>query len=162
MFLAMFHIFGLGVILYSQLQEGNSIVSMGKFDFEGVLKNVEKYRVTHLWVVPPVILALAKHDVVKKFDLSSLKQIGSGAAPLGKELMEECAKKFPHVTFIQVKFHNSIPFELFDCLCTWGKLVIIKLFFFNAGHDILGISWVSFHFKVNLARNVVWEFPKSV
>ncbi|CAH1452564.1 unnamed protein product [Lactuca virosa] len=100
-FLPMFHIFGLGVILYSQLQEGNSIVSMGKFDFEGVLKNVEKYRVTHLWVVPPVILALAKHDVVKKFDLSSLKQIGSGAAPLGKELMEECAKKFPHVLILQ-------------------------------------------------------------
>lgn len=100
-FLPMFHIFGLGVILYSQLQEGNTIISMGKFDFEGLLKNVEKYRATHLWVVPPIILALAKHDVVKKFDLSSLKQIGSGAAPLGKELMEECAKKFPHVLVLQ-------------------------------------------------------------
>ncbi|KAL7596398.1 hypothetical protein Lser_V15G29042 [Lactuca serriola] len=99
--LPMFHIAGLATILYSQLQEGNTIISMGKFDFEGLLKNIEKYRATHLWVVPPVILALAKQDAVKKFDLSSLKQIASGAAPLGKELMEECAKKFPHVTVIQ-------------------------------------------------------------
>nr|KAJ0222306.1 hypothetical protein LSAT_V11C200059850 [Lactuca sativa] len=120
------------------------------------------FHISGLGVVPPVMIHCAKHDVVKKFDLSSLDNVGSGATPLRTELMEECAKKFPHVTFIQVKFHNSIPFELFDCLCTWGKLVIIKLFFFNAGHDILGISWVSFHFKVNLARNVVWEFPKSV
>nr|GEX15449.1 4-coumarate--CoA ligase-like 7 [Tanacetum cinerariifolium] len=99
--LPMFHVFGLSVVLYSQLQEGNCVVSMNKFDFGGMLRNVEKYRVTHLWVVPPVILALAKQDVVKKFDLSSLKQIGSGAAPLGKELMEECAKKFPHVKILQ-------------------------------------------------------------
>ncbi|KAJ0778386.1 putative AMP-dependent synthetase/ligase, AMP-binding, ANL domain-containing protein [Helianthus annuus] len=83
------------------LQEGNAVVSMGKFDFTGMLKNVEKYRVTHLWVVPPVFLALAKQEVVNKFDLSSLKQLGSGAAPLGKELMEECAKKLPHVVALQ-------------------------------------------------------------
>ncbi|PWA66654.1 AMP-binding, conserved site-containing protein [Artemisia annua] len=100
-FLPMFHVFGLSVVLYAQLQEGNCVVSMNRFEFGGMLRNVEKYRVTHLWVVPPVILALAKQDVVKKFDLSSLKQIGSGAAPLGKELMEECAKKFPHVKVLQ-------------------------------------------------------------
>ncbi|KAI7746556.1 hypothetical protein M8C21_029862, partial [Ambrosia artemisiifolia] len=100
-FLPMFHIFGFGVVLYAQLQEGNTVVSMEKFDFVGMLKNIERYRVTHLWVVPPVFLALAKQDVVKKFDLSSLKQIGSGAAPLGKELMEECAKKLPHVVVLQ-------------------------------------------------------------
>ena len=47
-FLPMFHIFGLGVILFAQLQEGNTIVSMEKFDFERLLKNIEKYRTTHL------------------------------------------------------------------------------------------------------------------
>ncbi|KAJ8768719.1 hypothetical protein K2173_023623 [Erythroxylum novogranatense] len=101
-FLPMFHVFGLAVITYSQLQKGNAIVSMGKFDFEMILRAVEKYRVTHLWVVPPVILALAKHiSVLKKYDLSSLQHIGSGAAPLGKDLMEECAKNFPHAAVAQ-------------------------------------------------------------
>ncbi|KAA8544125.1 hypothetical protein F0562_022137 [Nyssa sinensis] len=99
--LPMFHAFGLCVILYSQLQRGNAVVSMGKFDLEMLLMAVEKYRVTHLWVVPPIILALSKQSVVKKYDLSSLKQIGSGAAPLGKELMDECAKNFPYAVILQ-------------------------------------------------------------
>ncbi|XP_071698557.1 probable CoA ligase CCL7 [Rutidosis leptorrhynchoides] len=101
-FLPMFHIYGLGVLLYSQLQEGNTVVSMAKYDFQGILKNIEKYKVTNLTCVPPIILALAKRDdEVTKFDLSSLRYIGSGAAPLGKDLMQECTKKFPHVLILQ-------------------------------------------------------------
>ncbi|KAI3688154.1 hypothetical protein L1987_81863 [Smallanthus sonchifolius] len=91
-------------LLYSSgtTGEGSSVVSMAKFDLGAMLKNVEKYRVTHLKVVPPVVVGLVKRqDVVEKFDLSSLKEIGSGAAPLGKELMDECAKKFPHVLVLQ-------------------------------------------------------------
>ncbi|XP_055833893.1 probable CoA ligase CCL7 [Solanum dulcamara] len=99
--LPMFHVFGLAVIMYAQLQRGNAIVSMAKFDLEMVLKNVEKYRVSHLWIVPPIVLALAKNPVVKKYNLTSLKQIGSGAAPLGKELMEECAKNLSQTVVMQ-------------------------------------------------------------
>ncbi|KHG26822.1 4-coumarate--CoA ligase-like 7 [Gossypium arboreum] len=90
-----------GDIHRAKVQIGNALVSMAKFDFEMFLRNVEKYRATHLWVVPPVVLAMAKQNVVDKFDLSSLKQIGSGAAPLGKELMEECAQKFPQAVVMQ-------------------------------------------------------------
>lgn len=97
----MFHVFGLALITYGQLQRGTAIVVMPKFDFEMILRAIEKYRVTHLWIVPPVVLALAKQSLVKKYDLSSLKQIGSGAAPLGKELMQECARNFPWAMVIQ-------------------------------------------------------------
>ncbi|KAL0460154.1 UNVERIFIED_CONTAM: 4-coumarate--CoA ligase-like 7 [Sesamum latifolium] len=99
--LPMFHVFGLAVIMFSQLQRGNAIVSMSRFDLEMILKTVEKYRITHMWVVPPIILGLAKSSVVKKYNLSSLKQIGSGAAPLGRELMQECAKNFPQAVVVQ-------------------------------------------------------------
>ncbi|KAK4408987.1 4-coumarate--CoA ligase-like 7 [Sesamum angolense] len=99
--LPMFHVFGLAVIMFSQLQRGNAIVSMSKFDLEMILKTVEKYRITHMWVVPPIILGLAKSSMVKKYNLSSLKQIGSGAAPLGRELMQECAKNFPQAVVVQ-------------------------------------------------------------
>ncbi|XP_015058877.1 4-coumarate--CoA ligase-like 7 [Solanum pennellii] len=99
--LPMFHVFGLAVIMYAQLQRGNAIVSMAKFDLETLLKNIDKYRVSHLWIVPPIVLALAKNPVVKKYDLTSIKQIGSGAAPLGKDLMEDCAKNFPQAVVMQ-------------------------------------------------------------
>ena len=62
---------------------------MGKFEVEKALSVVEKYRVTHLFVVPPVMIALAKLSVVLKYDVSSLKQILSGAASLGKSVMEK-------------------------------------------------------------------------
>uniref|UniRef100_A0A1J3GLV5 4-coumarate--CoA ligase-like 7 n=1 Tax=Noccaea caerulescens TaxID=107243 RepID=A0A1J3GLV5_NOCCA len=100
-FLPMFHVFGLAVVTYSQLQRGNAVISMAKFELETLLKNIDKYRVTQLWVVPPVFLALAKQNIVKKYDLSSLKYIGSGAAPLGKDLMEECGKNIPNVLLMQ-------------------------------------------------------------
>ncbi|KAH9660572.1 4-coumarate--CoA ligase-like 7 [Citrus sinensis] len=100
--LPMFHVFGLSFVVYAQLQKGNCVVSMRKFDLETALRAIEKYRVTHWWVVPPIILALAKNvSLVKKFDLSSLKGIGSGAAPLRKELVEECSKNLPTVTVFQ-------------------------------------------------------------
>ncbi|CAL0334020.1 unnamed protein product [Lupinus luteus] len=99
--LPMFHVFGLAVITYSVLTRGNTLVSLGRFEFEVFLKTIEKYKVTNLWVVPPIVLAMAKQSVVKNYDLSSLKRIGSGAAPLGKELMEEVAKRFPHATIAQ-------------------------------------------------------------
>ena len=113
--LPMFHVFGLAVILYSQLWAGHTVVSMSKFEFEMFLKAIEKYRVSHIWVVPPIVLALAKQSLVKKYDLSSLKKIGSGAAPLGKDLMEECAKNFPHALVLQV-IYLSIEFNLIKIL----------------------------------------------
>ncbi|MCL7023701.1 hypothetical protein MKW94_007421 [Papaver nudicaule] len=99
--LPMFHIFGLSVILYAQLQRGNTLVSMGKFDVQMVLRSVEKHKVTHLYVYPPIMLALAKQNFVKNYDLSSIRVLGSGASPLGKDIMEECARKLPQATIIQ-------------------------------------------------------------
>ncbi|KAH6814018.1 AMP-dependent synthetase and ligase family protein [Perilla frutescens var. frutescens] len=99
--LPMFHVFGLAVIMFSQLQRGSAIVSMSKFELGMILRTVEKHGVTHLWVVPPIILALAKNSMVKNYNLSTLKQVGSGAAPLGKELMQECAKNIPLAVVMQ-------------------------------------------------------------
>ncbi|GFQ06447.1 4-coumarate--coa ligase-like 7 [Phtheirospermum japonicum] len=65
--LPMFHVFGLSVIMYVQLQRGNAVVSMSKFDLEMVLRTVEKYRITQLWVVPPIILGLAKSGFGEKW-----------------------------------------------------------------------------------------------
>ncbi len=41
-------------------------------------------------IVPPIALALARHPAVDRYDLSSLRFVGCGAAPLGKEIEEEC------------------------------------------------------------------------
>ncbi|KAE8786779.1 4-coumarate--CoA ligase-like 1 [Hordeum vulgare] len=100
-FLPMFHIFGLSVITFAQLQRGNAVVVMSGFAMDSVMRAVQQHRVTHVFCVPPVMIALAKHGRVGKYDLSSLKFIGSGAAPLGRDVMEVVAKNFPDAEIVQ-------------------------------------------------------------
>ncbi|CAL4912626.1 unnamed protein product [Urochloa decumbens] len=100
-FLPMFHIFGLSVITFGQIQRGNTVVVMSRFDMDAVMAAVERHRVTHLFGVPPVMIALAKLGRAGKYDLSSLRFIGSGAAPLGKDVMEVVAKNFQEAAIVQ-------------------------------------------------------------
>ncbi|OMO72408.1 AMP-dependent synthetase/ligase [Corchorus capsularis] len=100
-FLPMCHGFG-SLLTFTQLRRGNVLVSMAKFELEKVLGAVEKYKVTHLFVAPPVMVSLVKRlGALKLYDLSSLKQIISSAAPLSRELIETSAKNLPHVEIFQ-------------------------------------------------------------
>ncbi|MCJ1398124.1 hypothetical protein MMC11_001321 [Xylographa trunciseda] len=65
---------------------------MSRFDLEGMLHFVMKYRISFLFLVPPILVALTKHPGIKagKWDLGSVKSIGCGAAPLGQEIIQEC------------------------------------------------------------------------
>lgn len=62
---------------------------MPKFDLEKTCRLVQDHQVTFLYVPPPIILLLSKHPVVEKFDLSSIRFVNSGAAPLSRELVVE-------------------------------------------------------------------------
>ena len=91
--LPLFHIYGLVVVLNMGLHLGATIVTMPRFDLEQFLGLIQKYRVTLSHIVPPIVLKLAKDPSVEKYDLSSLKMIFSGAAPLGPELSRECMQR---------------------------------------------------------------------
>jgi len=82
-FLPFFHIYGIVAFLNLSLHLGATVVTMPRFDLEQYLQLVQKHGVTILHVVPPIALALAKHPVVDKFDLSKVRGAFSAAAPLG-------------------------------------------------------------------------------
>lgn len=65
---------------------------MTKFDFVELLENIQRFKITDLAMVPPIAVMIAKHPVVKKYDLSSIEAVGSGAAPLGAEASREVEK----------------------------------------------------------------------
>ncbi len=90
-FLPFFHIYGMQVLMNGLLANGVTVVTLPRFDLEQALGLVQEHRITRLFAVPPVVLALAKHPLVDSFDLSSLTQVFSGAAPLGAELAQEAA-----------------------------------------------------------------------
>ena len=82
-FLPYFHIYGIVMFLSYALWRGATIINMARFDLEQYLEQVQRYGVTYLHLVPPVVIALAKHPIVDKYDLSKAKWALSAAAPLG-------------------------------------------------------------------------------
>lgn len=72
---------------------------MPKFNPEGLLKAVERYKIEFLALLPSVWSFLSKSPLVDKYDLSSVKAFFSGAASLSKEVEEGLAKRFPMVVF---------------------------------------------------------------
>lgn len=85
-FLPFFHIYGMTVLMNVFLNQRAVIVTMPRFDLEMYLRLIQEYRATRLYIVPPVALALAKHPLVTDFDVSSVRQLVSGAAPMGAEI----------------------------------------------------------------------------
>ncbi|PRQ19050.1 putative AMP-dependent synthetase/ligase, AMP-binding enzyme domain-containing protein [Rosa chinensis] len=100
--LPLFHIYGLALIVVGLLSLGSSIVIMKKFDINEVVKAIDRYKVTHFPVVPPILTALTKIvEDVGAHSLQSLKQVSCGAAPLSMKLIEDFVQALPHVDFIQ-------------------------------------------------------------
>jgi acyl-CoA synthetase (AMP-forming)/AMP-acid ligase II len=88
--LPLFHIYGLVVILNLGLYTGATIVTLPRFELEQFLKTLQDYSVSLAHLVPPIVLALSKHPAVDNYDLSKLKTIFSGAAPLDQNLTKAC------------------------------------------------------------------------
>ncbi|KAI7520615.1 acetyl-CoA synthetase-like protein [Hortaea werneckii] len=87
-FLPFFHIYGLTVVLHQSFYKGTKTVVMPKFDIESWCDIVQNHRITFAYVVPPVVLQLAKHPCVDRYNLSTLRMLNSGAAPLTRELVD--------------------------------------------------------------------------
>ena len=91
--LPFFHIYGMTVLMSYILSGGGVLVTLPRFELEPALRLAQDHRMRRLYLVPPVILALAKHPLVDRFDLSSLYLVFSGAAPLAAELEAACAAR---------------------------------------------------------------------
>lgn len=94
--LPLFHIYSLNSVLLCGLRAGTAILIMQKFDIVPFLELIPKYKVTIGPFVPPIVLAIAKSPVVDNYDLSSVRTVMSGAAPLGKDLEDAVRAKFPN------------------------------------------------------------------
>ncbi|KAK4790422.1 hypothetical protein SAY86_017726 [Trapa natans] len=94
--LPLFHIYSLNSIMLCGLRVGAAILIMNKFEISKLLELVQKYKVTIAPFVPPIVLAIAKNGDVDKYDLSSIRTVMSGAAPMGKELEDAVRAKLPN------------------------------------------------------------------
>ncbi|KAL9945187.1 hypothetical protein ACHAQF_003514 [Verticillium nonalfalfae] len=91
-FLPMYHAYAQTYFVANFASQGVPVYVMPSFDFVKMLTHIQRFRVTHLVAVPPVLVALTKHPVAKTFDLSSLENVGCGAAPLAAETAAETTR----------------------------------------------------------------------
>ncbi|KAJ1299507.1 hypothetical protein OPQ81_006105 [Rhizoctonia solani] len=96
--LPMFHIYGLIVVTHFNIFAGLPLVVIPKFNFEDMLKSIVKYRITHLYLVPPQVVLFVKHPATKRYDLSHCHFCMVGAAPVSPELTAHFMKQLPNLS----------------------------------------------------------------
>ena len=91
--LPFYHIYGMVAIMCNALRVGATVVTMPRFELDQFLGLIQKHGVTTAYLVPPIVLALAKHPAVDQYDLSTLNDVMSGAAPLPESVAATCASR---------------------------------------------------------------------
>lgn len=91
--LPFFHIYGMQVLMNCLLAAGGTVITMPRFDLQLFLSLHQRYSVPQAFVVPPMLLAMARDPSIDNYDLSALEQIFCAAAPLGADLESEAAAR---------------------------------------------------------------------
>ncbi|SCO43735.1 unnamed protein product [Fusarium fujikuroi] len=101
-FLPFSHIYGLVIAAHTCTWRGDQIIVLPKFEFNDFLKSVQEFKIRQLLVVPPIIIQILRFkDICAKYDLSSVKFVYCGAAPLGEETISDMKKLYPDWTIAQ-------------------------------------------------------------
>ncbi|KAJ3548246.1 hypothetical protein NM208_g1109 [Fusarium decemcellulare] len=96
------HIYGVVMISHLSTFRGDSVIVLPKFDMSLMLASVARYQISTLNIVPPIILAMSKNpDLLRRYDLSSVKSIVSGGAPLSQQTIARLAAHRPDWVFRQ-------------------------------------------------------------
>jgi len=97
--LPFYHIYGMTSVMGASIRLGISMVIMKRFALEEFLELIQKFKVTSVLTVMPVLTLLANSpDLLKNFDLSSLRLINNGGTPI----VPETARKFQKLTGVTV------------------------------------------------------------
>lgn len=91
----MYHAYGQAYFAIIAHKRESPVYILPKFDFVKMLECVQKFKITSFTLVPPIAVALAKSPIVKNYDLSSIENVGCGAAPLSAAVSQELERLWP-------------------------------------------------------------------
>ncbi|XP_053698552.1 uncharacterized protein LOC128745503 [Sabethes cyaneus] len=104
--LPFYHVYGFMLTLNVCCNKYPMVV-LPRFEPDLFLRSIQEYRVTMANLVPPLVIFLAKHPSVDRYDLRSLQAILCGAAPLSKDVEEQVLKRLPQVQSIRTAYGMS-------------------------------------------------------
>lgn len=100
-FLPFYHIYGLVVLAHSELTNGAALCVIQNFEPNRFLESVKKYQISHIFLVPPIIVALLNMPR-EKLDVGfEVTSILAGAAPLGADLTKRLRDVWPSASIRQ-------------------------------------------------------------
>jgi len=123
------HIYALVVINHAGPYRGDQIIILPKFELKSYLTSIERFKISDLMLVrycepilhfmlliasqvPPIIINMLRmQDECSKYDLSSVKAIFTGAAPLGMETAADFLEAYPNVLIRQGYGKTRSPFK---------------------------------------------------
>ena len=83
-----------GMFMQPFLYQGGTILLHERFDAEGFLAAIPQHKVTHCFVVPTMINMIVAHPQARDFDLSSLRLVSYGSAPIAPARIKEAWSVF--------------------------------------------------------------------
>jgi acyl-CoA synthetase (AMP-forming)/AMP-acid ligase II len=93
----LFHVSGLHNAAIALLAQGSTVVwNVGRFDPAVALETIERERCTAWSIVPTTAWRVVNHPDVDRYDLSSVVQVGGGAAPISGALQQRLREVFPN------------------------------------------------------------------
>ena len=95
-----FHIAGMGLALVT-LAQGGQTVFYPDFDPPRIIAGIAQHRITHMFLVPAMILALVNTPGVDKADFSTLEVMAYGASPISEKVLIDAMRVFK-CGFLQV------------------------------------------------------------
>ncbi|EGY17494.1 hypothetical protein VD0002_g166 [Verticillium dahliae] len=93
-FLPLYHAYGQLYTILMAIRLRVPVYVMREFRYEDFLAAIGRYRITSLQVAPPILVMLSKRRETARYDLSSVRDVLCGAAPLSRELQNECQRRF--------------------------------------------------------------------
>lgn len=95
-----YHVAGMQAML-AAVYGGRTLVLMPQFKTEEWMRLVQEERVTRTMLVPTMLKWIIDHPDFKGYDLTSLKVITYGAAPMPFEVIKKAIEEMPWVRFIK-------------------------------------------------------------
>jgi fatty-acyl-CoA synthase len=83
-----------GVVAFAMFPLGATNVVMPGFDALGVLENIPRHRVTHIFLPPTALYSMLAHPRVRDVDYSSLRRLLLAAAPVSPDKMKQAVEVF--------------------------------------------------------------------
>lgn len=96
----LFHIAALAFV-FQAMTRGATQAILPAFDSTAVLRYIARYRLNEIFVVPTMLKMLLDDPTFPEHDLSSLKIIMYGAAPIDSSLLQRAMEQIPSSQFLQ-------------------------------------------------------------